>query len=127
MVTGTGIDIVDIQRIERLIGRYGDHFLNKVFTAAEIKYCRSRARPGPHFAGRWAAKEAFYKALPASCQARATWRAIEIVPVPETGGRPRIAVVSESLGRELASAGIASFHVSISHEKSVCVAMVIAA
>jgi len=63
MVIGTGIDIVNIDRIERLMARWGDLFLGRVFTEKEIIYCRKRTRPPECFATRFAAKEAFLKAL----------------------------------------------------------------
>jgi len=63
MVVGTGIDIVNIDRIERLMARWGDLFLGRVFTEKEIIYCRKRTRPPECFATRFAAKEAFLKAV----------------------------------------------------------------
>ncbi len=58
-----GIDIVDVARITRAVERYGDHFLDKVFTAAEIAYAKKKRRIGEILAGHFAAKEAFIKAM----------------------------------------------------------------
>jgi holo-[acyl-carrier protein] synthase len=122
MIQGVGVDIVDVRRIERLLGRYGRAFEGRVFTEAEIGYCRRMARPAVHFSGRFAAKEAFYKALPESCQALATWRGVETLAGP--GGRPRIAVVAPRLAAALSEVGVDRVHVSISHERENCVAIV---
>jgi holo-[acyl-carrier protein] synthase len=124
MIRGVGVDIVDIGRIERLIERYGDVFLKRVFTQGERAYCSAMARPAVHFAARFAVKEAFYKALPADVQPHSGWRSIETVS-SERGGQPRIGVVDDTLSASLDSTGLTRMHVSISHEQKVCVAMVV--
>ncbi len=123
MIHGIGTDIVDIDRIERLITKYSEHFLTKVYTHSEIQYCQRMANPAIHLAGRWAVKEAFYKALPLECQKHSSWKSIEIV----TGeaGKPGISICSETLKKLLKKTGIAILHVSISHERRYCVATVI--
>ena len=124
MVRGIGTDIVDIKRIERLIDRYASHFLEKVFTPNEIGFCSAKAHPAVHFAGRWAAKEAFYKALPLPSQRLSTWKSIEIVP-QDSSGRPQIRILSRELVDSLYAEKITSFLLSISHERSTCTAMVV--
>ena len=124
MVRGVGIDIVEIGRIKRLIETYGDVFLNKVFTAGEIDYCTGMARPEVHFSGRWAVKEAFYKALPARLQSRATWKCIEILPDPGSG-KPGISFVSDDFKTGCVGTGITTFHLSITHERTFCTAVVV--
>lgn len=123
MIKGIGIDIVDIGRIERLVQRYKNHFLEKVFTPSEIEYCEKMAYPALHYAGRWAAKEAFYKALPLSCQQSSSWKSIEIKATER--GKPTIAICSDTLQQLLKKEEIAFCHVSISHEKKYCMACVI--
>lgn len=118
------MDIVEIARIERLLERYGDSFTRKVYTPAEVALCRRVARPGVSFAGRWGAKEAFYKALPDSCQKVASWKSIEMLSVEATG-RPVVKVVDPGLSRALEREGITSWHVSVSHERSHCVVFVV--
>ena len=61
-ILGIGTDITECLRIARMIERYGELFINRVYTAEEIRYCQSRRQTTQHFAGRWAAKEAFSKA-----------------------------------------------------------------
>lgn len=69
-----GIDIVDITRITRAIERYGDHFLEKIFTTGEIRYAKGKRRAGETLAGHFAAKEAFIKAMGKSLP----WKDIEV-------------------------------------------------
>ena len=78
MVIGTGIDIVDINRIERLMTRWGDVFLDRVFTEKEIVWCQRRTRPPECFAIRFAAKEAFLKAIGWGLRNGIQWTDIEV-------------------------------------------------
>jgi holo-[acyl-carrier protein] synthase len=63
MILGTGIDIIEIDRIQRAVERWGDGFLKHVFTPAEIEYAKKFKFPYQHYAGRFAAKEAIFKAM----------------------------------------------------------------
>jgi holo-[acyl-carrier protein] synthase len=63
LIRGTGIDIISVQRIRESIEQHGQRFLDRLFTAREQAYCQGRADPALHYAGRFAAKEAIYKAL----------------------------------------------------------------
>jgi holo-[acyl-carrier protein] synthase len=78
-----GVDIIEIERIERALERAG--FRERCFTDAEREYCDSRARPAQSYAGRFAGKEAVGKAL--GCGVRFTWKEIEIVGRPKPGVR----------------------------------------
>ena len=123
MIKGIGIDIVEISRIEKMIRTYGSQFLRKVFTEAEIDYCRKMAKPPVHFAGRWAAKEAFYKALPQECQKISGWKSMEVVA--EGTKTPSLSVCDAALAKAMKKNGVEKSYVTISHEKSMCVAMVV--
>ena len=79
MVIGTGIDIVNIERIERLMTRWGDLFRGRVFTDGEIARCQRQARPSECFAIRFAAKEAFLKAIGLGYREGIRWTDIEVV------------------------------------------------
>jgi holo-[acyl-carrier protein] synthase len=79
MIRGVGVDIVDVERVEQAVERWGHRFLNRIFTAAEIKLCKQRVRPAQCFALRFAAKEAFAKALGLGMRQGLRWRDIEIV------------------------------------------------
>ncbi|MBD3319868.1 MAG: holo-[acyl-carrier-protein] synthase [Chitinivibrionales bacterium] len=122
MVKGTGIDIADSERISRIIDKYGDHFIEKVFTREEIHYCSLKANPSLHYTGRWAAKEAFYKSLPGTCQAVSSWKSIEI----RAGNfqAPVLHVCDTKLEQSMIKEGITRTHVSISHDRNLCVATV---
>ena len=72
-----GVDIAEVVRIRSAIRRWGDHFLDKHFTEGEIAYCRAKARPAESLAARFAAKEAFAKAVPDS--AGLGWHDVEVV------------------------------------------------
>lgn len=114
-ILGTGVDIIEVERIERSIERYGDRFLRKHFTAAEIAYCIKKARPAQHFAARFAAKEAVIKAIGEG--PRLHLRDIEIGRDP--GGRPCARVLAP------AHAGCGDFRISMSHTHAHAVAMAV--
>ena len=112
-IVGHGIDIVETDRIRRLIEQHGAHFLDRVFTPAEQAYCNaSRKRALEHFAGRFAAKEAVLKVLGTGWRGGIAWTDVEIVKDPS--GQPKINLTGETarIAQEL---GIAKWHVSISH------------
>lgn len=90
MIAGIGIDLVEIVRVERMLDGKGERMLARLFTPAEVAYARARARPAMHLAARLAAKEAAFKALSGSDEARAIgWREVEVVP--RTGHGPTLA------------------------------------
>ena len=82
MVLGLGIDIIEISRIKESIDEYGSNFLQKVYTPKEIEYCSAKANKYQHFAARFAAKEAVYKAFSTSHQEGLSWQDIEITNEP---------------------------------------------
>lgn len=123
MTKGIGVDVVEVGRIRNMIRSYGDHFLQKVFTPAEIEYCTRKAVPEIHFSGRWAAKEALYKALPRECQELSGWKSVEILP--DGCNAPTVVTRDETLQKAMKRCGIERCLVSISHEKSVCIGMVL--
>ena len=88
MIVGTGIDIVEVPRVAESIQRFGARFLNRIFTAAEIEYCDSKANRVERFAARFAAKEAAMKALGTGWSRGIRWRDIEVFRRP--GSRPTI-------------------------------------
>ncbi|MGH7306343.1 MAG: holo-ACP synthase [Candidatus Rokuibacteriota bacterium] len=77
-ITGLGVDLVSIPRMRATIDRWQDRFVERVFTDGEIAYCRSRRDPAPHFAARFAAKEAGFKALGTGLQLGVRWRELEV-------------------------------------------------
>jgi holo-[acyl-carrier protein] synthase len=77
-IAGIGVDLVSIPRMREMIDRWQDRFLRRVFTEGEIAYCRARFDPAPHFAARFAAKEAGFKALGTGLQLGVRWRELEV-------------------------------------------------
>ncbi len=88
MVLGIGIDIIEIVRIKKSIDQYGDHFLNKIYTKTEIEYCQSKSNKYQHYAARFAAKEAIYKALSSDTEKIYSWQDVEIYN--EINGLPKV-------------------------------------
>lgn len=125
MIKGLGNDIVKIDRIETMISKYGEQFLGKIFTENERTYCEKKRLSALHFAGRWAVKEAFYKALPKTCQKDSSWQSIETVNDADILGAPKVYILSEKLQKSMADHGISETFVTISHEQEYCVSTVI--
>jgi holo-[acyl-carrier protein] synthase len=119
-ILGIGLDATDIPRVERAIARYGDRFLHRIFTDAEIAYCSSKHRPAPHYAGRFAAKEAAMKALGTGLTRGVTWRDIEVV---RGGGPPRIVFRGAALAH-VQRHGATSSLLTITHADTLALAQV---
>lgn len=121
MVLGLGIDIIEIGRIKESIDQYGDNFLQKVYTPLEIEYCSTKPNRYQHFAARFAAKEAVYKAFNTSHQEGLSWQDIEITNEPS--GMPIV-----KLNGKLKSflADNKELKISISHSDNyvTCVALI---
>ena len=112
-ILGHGIDIVETERIRRLVDEHGQRFLDRCFTLAEQEYCaRSPKRYYEHLAGRFAAKEAVLKVLGTGWRGGIQWTDIEVVKDPS--GQPRISLSGEC-SRIADEMGIAQWHISISH------------
>jgi holo-[acyl-carrier protein] synthase len=122
-IVGTGVDMVDVARIEQSMARHGDRFVRRVFTDDEIAYCRSAARPAQHFAGRFAAKESAMKALGTGWAQGVAWRNVEVVL--DANGKPGL-VLRGAAARRAADLGVVTVHVSISHTDDHAVAHAIA-
>ena len=122
MITGIGIDVVQNERIQNSIQRFGDRFLNRIYTEGEIEYCSKCAQPGIHYAARFAAKEAAFKALGTGWAAGVKWRDVEVVRLPS--GKPELHLHGEALARATA-AGATRFHVSLTHDQLVSCAVVV--
>ena len=122
MIHGIGVDLVNINRMERVIRRWGDRFTGRVFTIEEAGKCFRRATPYPAFALRFAAKEAFSKAL-GSGMARGL-KGTEIEVVNDQGGKPGLKLYGTSF--EICHKnGITGIYLSLSDDGQYGVAMVI--
>jgi holo-[acyl-carrier protein] synthase len=123
MIYGIGIDLVKVARIERVLARYGDRFLDRVFTEREIGYCRGKSWAAAGFAMRFAAKEAFSKALGVGLRKGGIrWREVEVIPNPL--GKPEL-YVSGRAAELCDTAGIENMHLSLTDEDHRALAVVI--
>jgi holo-[acyl-carrier protein] synthase len=122
MVAGVGTDLMEIARIEQSIARFGDRFLARVFTPAEIAYCQRKKNGAESFAARFAAKEAGAKALGTGISRGVTWTEFEVKREPS--GRPLLALSgrAEALAKEL---GVRSISLSLTHTREMAMAMVL--
>jgi holo-[acyl-carrier protein] synthase len=122
MIVGTGIDIAEVPRIGQSIARFGDRFLQRIFTAGEIRYCDSKANRVERYAARFAAKEAAMKALGTGWSHGVRWRDCEVVRLP--GGRPTIKFHGKA-GEIAAGLGVKNAALSLSHTTEQAIAQVI--
>ena len=121
MVRGLGLDLVTISRIERLLGRFGDGFLDKIFTPLERAHCDRHRLAAQHYAARFAAKEAILKAL--SVPKGLRWHELEVRSAPD--GRPEVHLHGQAAvaARDL---GVTSILLTLTHERDLAAAMVVA-
>ncbi|HET9441406.1 MAG TPA: holo-ACP synthase [Longimicrobiales bacterium] len=122
MVLGTGLDLVSIDRFKRFTERRGERALQRLFTHAELTYCFSHADPTQSLAARFAAKEAFFKALGTGMGPAGGWRDVEVIRL--ASGRPRLLLH----GRAAASAQelhVRTIHLSLTHTADTAGALVI--
>ena len=122
MIYGIGVDIVSIVRIESVIKRWGDRFVGRVFTPDEAAICYDRAYPSSAFALRFAAKEAFSKALGSGMRKGLKWRDIEVFNYPSGKPSLRLHGTSFEICRERDITGI---YLSLSDEGEYGIAMVV--
>jgi holo-[acyl-carrier protein] synthase len=108
-ILGIGNDIIKVSRIKKILDRYQNHFLNRLFTKKEQAYCLAKKEPALHLAGRFAGKEAIVKALGTGFTKGLSWLDFEIIP--DLAGRPT--VVTSAFVNELFDQP--SIHLSISH------------
>lgn len=126
MILGLGSDLIDIRRIERTITRFGDRFLNRVFTDAERGKCDRRADRAAGYARRFAAKEACSKALGTGFRRGVFWRDLGVVNLPS--GRPTMRLTGGARRRldEITPAGmVARLDITLTDEPPLAQAVVI--
>jgi holo-[acyl-carrier protein] synthase len=122
MIIGIGVDIVETKRFSGVMERLGEKFLFRLFTPDEQQYCNRHRDPVPHFAARFAAKEAVFKALGTGWAKGVTWLDVEVQK--EGQEAPRIVLHGEAQ-RLCAARGVRNAHISLSHSDHWVVAMVI--
>jgi holo-[acyl-carrier protein] synthase len=119
-IIGTGLDATEIQRIAETIERYGDRFINRVFTDGEVAYCRRKRDFASSFAARFAAKEAAMKALGTGHSRGVFWRGIEVV---RHHGPPRLLFHGGAAAR-FAALGASSSQLTLTHSRELAIAHV---
>jgi holo-[acyl-carrier protein] synthase len=124
MVLTTGVDLVEIDRVQRLMERFGDRALTRVYTLAELAHCRGRV---PELAARFAAKEAVAKALGIGLCIMARdgirWHDVETLPDPK--GKPIVHLRGRAAARAT-DLGLSEWSISLSHGRDIAVAFVVA-
>ncbi len=122
MIYGTGVDIVDISRFERFLREGNEALFQRLFTPGEIDYCAPKKRSAQHYALRFAAKEAFVKALGTGLRDGMAWREVEVVN--DSSGKPELRLTGRAaeLFREK---GLVRSFISLSHDANVAAAFVV--
>jgi holo-[acyl-carrier protein] synthase len=113
MILGTGVDITEVRRLRQAVEKWGEEFLSRVFTYEELENAKTRGGLYQHLAGRFAAKEAVFKALG---DAKLNWKDVQILNDKE--GKPHC-VILNNRGKKI------GIHISISHVKNYAVASAI--
>ena len=122
MIVGMGIDVIEVARVRASIERFGDRFLQRLFTENEIRYCESKANKYERFAARFAAKEAALKAIGTGLSRGVSWQDVEVVREPS--GRPTLSLTGKAA--EFAKRlGSRRTSISITHTEQVAFAQVI--
>ena len=122
MIIGTGVDVVEIARFRKVLERLKDRFIFRVFTSGEQQFCSAHRDPAPHYAARFAAKEALFKALGTGWARGVTWLDVEVLR--ERQDAPFMVLHGEAQ-RLSESMGTRKIHLSLSHSEQWAVAMVI--
>lgn len=122
MIVGTGIDIAEVERIAASLERFERRFIERIFTAEEIRYCESKANKAERYAARFAAKEAGMKAIGTGWNHGVRWKDIEVQRLP--GGRPTV-VFHGRASEFFSKLGAQRAHLSLTHTKGVAMAVVL--
>jgi len=122
VIVGTGVDIIEVERVAAAMERFGERFLKRIFTPAEIRYCDAKKNRGERYAARFAAKEAAFKALGTGWNQGVAWRDVEVRHAP--GGRPTLAFTGRA-AQHAARLGMKRASLSLSHTKQQAMAQVI--
>ena len=120
MILGLGMDLCEVDRIRRLLEKDRSRFVRRVFRESEVAYCDARRRPALHFAARFAAKEAFLKALGRGW--RLGWTQVEVVRGGE--GKPDLAL-SGRAAEAAARRGVRRIHLTLTHTEKTAAAVVV--
>ena len=123
MIVGLGMDLVDIPRIRAFHERWGQRGLDRLFSAAEVRYCLGQGDPGASLAARFAAKEAFFKAVGTGWGLGGDWREVEVTRADRRA--PPELRVSGRAQRILRDLGAGRLHLTLTHARAVAGAVVV--
>jgi holo-[acyl-carrier protein] synthase len=122
-IVGIGTEIVECLRVGRMVEQHGELFLRRIYTEGEVRFCQGRRRATEHFAARWAAKEAVFKALGTPWRRGIEWTDVEVLQ--EVGGLPHVALSGAT--RELAQTlGVGTILLSMAHCRAYATAYAVA-
>jgi holo-[acyl-carrier protein] synthase len=122
MIIGVGNDILEVARMKRELEQGGSGFRNEIFAAGEIAYCEGQRYPARHYAARFAAKEAFLKALGTGLGSALTWREAEVHRGP--AGEPGL-ILSGEAARRADQRGVKRIFLSLTHTADLAMATVV--
>ena len=122
MIYGVGTDLIEIGRVERALVRFGDRFARRILCDLELRRFRAHRKPAAYLAKRFAAKEAFTKALGTGVHAPANWHGVCVINL--TSGKPQFEF-SNDLKQLLQNKRITHAHLSLTDERDMACAMVI--
>jgi holo-[acyl-carrier protein] synthase len=122
VIYGVGTDVVEIGRVEKALARWGERFAERILCSAELARFKKHKQPEAYLAKRFAAKEAFTKALGTGIKSPANWHGVWVANLPS--GKPELQF-SKELNLLLSQRGISRAHVSLSDERGLAVATVI--
>jgi holo-[acyl-carrier protein] synthase len=122
MILGTGIDLLEVDRVRRELRRGGERFKRTAFTGGEIAYCDGKRYPARHFAARFAAKEAVLKALGMGGLDLSVFRQVEIRR--DAAGRPGVRLTGR-VGRYARERGVRSVALSLTHTRTMAAAAIV--
>ncbi|HEX7344427.1 MAG TPA: holo-ACP synthase [bacterium] len=121
MIVGMGIDIIEVERLARNLADK-DGLAEEIFSAKEMAYCRKKRYPAQHFAARFCAKEALFKALGSGKRGKLSWRDVETINDAKGSPVVRLRGATKERAKEL---GVTQICVSLSHTRQTAAACVI--
>ena len=122
MIVGLGVDVVEVRRIREALQHQGERFIRRVYTEGEQAFCEARQDPAPHYAVRFAAKEALFKALGTGWAKGVRWQDVEVLRREQDAP---ILVLSQAAEKHSQELGTRSIHLSLSHSADSALAVVI--
>ena len=122
MIVGIGIDLCEVERMARELGKSGGGFRDRVFTEEEVQYCQGKRYASQHFAARYAAKEAFFKALGIGLREGLAWKDVEVRNDPQ--GKPSLKLIGKA-ELMIEQRAVRNVHLSLTHTRQNAVAVVI--